>query len=381
MNTHKLSVLVILLVCILISGCTPAATPTSVLILPSPTSSPTTTATSAPVMVTYPAVTPDPTKNIGQVIATIPLAGADSSLVTGAGGVWVSHGEDGIVERIDPATNMVVAQIKVGIPSGDFYIPVPGGLVSINNQIWTTNGITHDAIRIDPVTNEVAESIPFGDVTYPKGLIEFQPGWGVTTDGVGLWAADFNHSQIVRLDLQTKQITSQIIQVDHAIDMVVDGDSLWVALHRKDSVARIDPKTNAIVATIPLPLDGKGPESVCSWCIGSMAVGDGSVWVSLGIGNAIARIDPATNQVIAKINLEGSAGLAFSNGWLWVAVSPENCDNGNGYLMRIDPKTNTIEGKIPLDCPGNITIGENSLWVDTLSGSDQYSVVRIQPNP
>ena len=145
-------------------------------------------------------------------------------------------------------------------------------------------------------------------------------------------------------------------------------------------MARIDANTNTLTTAISVPLDGFGPNTVCGWCISTVAVGDGSVWVDLGIGNGIARIDPTTNQVVAKIDIEGEQSFVYSDGLLWVTAHPDNCTKGSGYLTRIDPKTNASIGEIPLDCPGGIAAGEDSLWIETSSTPNKFAIVRVQPN-
>jgi len=203
----------------------------------------------------------------------------------------------------------------------------------------------------------------------------------MVSDGASLWVTDFAHSNISRVDIQTKQVVVTIMNVDHPALVAFDDNTLWAALHRTNSVARIDANTNTITTTISMPLDGFGPDTVCGWCISIVAVGGGSVWASLGWGNGIARIDPTTNQVVAKIDVEGAENFVYSQGFLWVTARPENCENGNGFLTRIDPKPNASIGKIPLDCPGGIAADENSLWIDTSSNSNKFAIVRIQPNP
>jgi DNA-binding beta-propeller fold protein YncE len=303
----------------------------------------------------------------------------------GAGAVWVAHSDKGLVTRIDPATNMVVAQIKVDNPTFDFYRQIPGGITFVGNQLWaTTFSSTGDGevARIDTVTNEVVERIQMGDLEFPNGKLSFHP-WGITSNGDELWVTDFTHTGIARVDTKTGQVIAQIMNVGHVLFISLDTDAIWVPMHREDSLMRIDPKTNTVVATIPLFPDGKGPQLTCSWCIGNVAIGDGSVWVSLGLGEGIARIDPKTNQMVAKIDVEGVHSVAVSNGFVWVTASPEDdCDNGTGYLAQIDPNTNTVIGKIILDCPADIAVGYDSLWVNTSSSSDtNFAVIRIQLNP
>jgi streptogramin lyase len=368
MNTRNLLFSGLLLVSVLLSACVPVViatqpAPTAMLAVP--------TANSAP-------------KNTAEIAATIPID-TYGFVVVGAGAVWVAHLDKGLVTRIDPVTNSVVAQIQVDNPTFDFHHPVPGDMAFVGNQLWvtTTSSIgTGEVARIDTITNEVVERIPMSDLQYPNGTLSFSP-WGIASDGDTLWVSDFLHTGIAHVDTKTGQVIAQILNVGHVVSISVDTDVIWAAMHREDSLVRIDPKTNTVVATIPLFPDAKGPDSLCGWCVGNVAIADGSVWVALGQGNGVARIDPITNQVVAKIDIEGANYVAVSNGVVWVTVSPEaKCDNGTSYLVQIDPNTNTAIGKIALDCPGAIAVGYDSLWVDTSSSSDtDFAVTRIQLNP
>jgi streptogramin lyase len=375
MKTHKLLVSILILAGVLFSACTPAAIP----IATSIPANPTIAVTSTPSMT----ATSNSAQKIGQVVATIPVDFPSKAIVAGAGAIWLPHPDKGLVSRIDPATNTIVAQIKVGDPTFDPNRPVPGYLAIVDNQVWASIATTSigegELVRIDPATNEVVEHMPMGEIQFPNGSLTFQPG-AMVSDGDSLWVTDFAHSSVGRVDLPTRRVVATVINVDSPALLTLDHHTLWVALHRKNSVARIDANTNTVATTVPMPLDGFGPNTVCGWCISTVAVGDGSVWVDLGFGNGIARIDPTTNQVVAKIDVDGAQSFVYSDGFLWVTVHPDNCTKGSGYLTRIDPKTNAPIGKIPLDCPGNIAVSEDSLWIETSSSFNKLAIVRVQPN-
>ena len=55
-----------------------------------------------------------------------------------------------------------------------------------------------------------------------------------------------------------------------------------------------------------------------------MEVGAGSVWATMNVEGAVARIDAATNEVIARIEVgAGPQGLAIGSGSVWVASSEQ----------------------------------------------------------
>jgi len=100
-----------------------------------------------------------------------------------------------------------------------------------------------------------------------------------------------------------------------------------------------------------------------------MIMASGALWVSLGI-DGIARIDPATNQIVARIR-PGGVSLAAGFGSIWAV------DIFADVLLRIDPGTNRITDRIPVGgMPTGIAIGHGSVWVANQLDS---TVSRISP--
>jgi DNA-binding beta-propeller fold protein YncE len=107
----------------------------------------------------------------------------------------------------------------------------------------------------------------------------------------------------------------------------------------------------------------------------AVTVGEGGAWVARyeGTGEqasfAIARIDPATNEVMATIPVDGRPeDLVASAGSLWVVLSRHPAEGG--MLIRVDPVTNEIDGK-PTELagrPSNLAVGGDSAWVATQDG-------------
>ena len=104
---------------------------------------------------------------------------------------------------------------------------------------------------------------------------------------------------------------------------------------------------------------------------GSVAVGDGSVWVANSGSGTVTRIDPGTSAVIDSVQVGTEpSGIAFGYGQLWVANGPD------ATVSRIDPGTNTEVQKIDVDSgPTGVAAGLGSVWVtnkldDTVSRID-----------
>jgi DNA-binding beta-propeller fold protein YncE len=111
----------------------------------------------------------DPASNT--VVATTPLGAQPGFLAAGEGAVWVQEQGDGTLARIDPRSNIVTGRVKVGanLKYGD--IDTGGG------KVWlrTTAGQTY--VVIDPVSLAVLARVgkPAG-----SGALRFTPA-GVWT--------------------------------------------------------------------------------------------------------------------------------------------------------------------------------------------------------
>ncbi len=137
--------------------------------------------------------------------------------------------------------------------------------------------------------------------------------------------------------------------------------AIWVTNADAHSVSRIDPKTNAVVQTIQV---GSGPVRV--------AVGGGFVWVANGLDGTVSKIDPNQNNGTVVDTLQvGNAptGIAFGAGSVWVANSSDRT------LMRIDPAVDRVVQTVPVvDGADSVAVGDGLVWVVSETGN---SVTRI----
>jgi hypothetical protein len=166
------------------------------------------------------------------------------------------------------------------------------------------------------------------------------------------------------------------IELDgHPGGIVAGEEGIWVTIDRgpNDSrVARIDPATNKIVATVPVT--GSPFE---------IAAGEGSVWVTGNSergGDVLHRIDPRTNRVVSTTAFprDSTGAMAAGEGAVWFVRSDS--------LAGVDPETAEVAHTIPLD-PGprrhnfdQLAVGHGAVWVLALEGLDHPGdVLRIDP--
>lgn len=146
--------------------------------------------------------------------------------------------------------------------------------------------------------------------------------------------------------------------------MAMAFGSLWVANCKGGEVYRIDPDAATVLTSIPVGLGPSGELNVVA--------GAGYVWAPSETAGTIAKIDPATNAVVATIDVTpGTSYLAFGFDALW-AVS------GKGQsLQRIDPRTGAVTHTIALGrMPGFLAAGEGAVWVQEQGDG---TVARIDP--
>jgi len=136
------------------------------------------------------------------------------------------------------------------------------------------------------------------------------------------------------------------------------GDSPSLAAASANSVAAIDVGSNQLVADVPVG----SPTSV--------AVGEGSVWVTNAHERSVSRVDPETGSVIQRIDVGGDpGGIAVGAGAVWVANSLD------GTVSRIDPRTNREVQAIPVGIrPTALAVDDGIVWV---TSSEERSVTRI----
>src|SRR3954469_15089050 len=87
----------------------------------------------------------------GPHVRRIDVGGRAFSLVDAAGSIWVADFSAGTLDRINPATNRVVARVAVG---GE-----PYGLTAGAGSVWVGNNALASVARIDTATNSVTATI------------------------------------------------------------------------------------------------------------------------------------------------------------------------------------------------------------------------------
>ncbi len=170
------------------------------------------------------------------------------------------------------------------------------------------------------------------------------------------------------LPIASRSITelkpTAVIRLGKTADWVaITPDAVWAGSTGPNAVHRIDPRTNELIATVELTGEP------CS----GLAVGFGSVWIPLcGKPSTLARIDAARN-VVSAVFQAGPAGseggVTVSTDSVWVITDKD------GSLARIDPDTGTVRQTVRVPAGSyNPRFYEGLVWVTRADGAEITAV-------
>jgi YVTN family beta-propeller protein len=346
-------------VCLLLAACASPA-PTEI---PAPTSTQVSVPPQSPTEIPQQAT--NAPKEIGQIISSTVSTVFPEKIHVSRDSLWYWFEDCGCVIRFDPASRTEIASIKIGEGMAGPY-GNPKDMAIDGNTIWVTDAGHSAVVRIDPATNQIAKQIVL-EATNAAGKTEQIQPFGLALDGKTLWVSDFDKNYVVRIDSETKKVVAIIPNVRYPEGIAVNSNGVWVVEHRTDSIVRIDPASNKVIATISIQTPKNAAvNGKCGMCLDSVVATGDAVWVPLDRGNAVARIDPGTNQVSAMIPLEFSPrSLVIGDHAVWAAggLPSPDCGSAPGGLASIKPKTNKLIGTVSIPCATSVGIYQDYIWV------------------
>jgi hypothetical protein len=324
--------------------------------------------------------TPEPTLAPAspRVVWTVPVGpkGQTSAILYAEDGLWVSfyqatadpHVQDSFLARLDSGTGKEVARIEAPVPTWEFG---GGGLAAGFGSIWVTgtdpaspNQARTLVDRVDPATNRVIARIP----------LEGQGGADIAIGPDAVWVAFFGkqHAGVARIDPATNQVVATIqLQSDYVRHIAAAGDAVILSeLVWPDDqgpcgiLTSIDPESNRVVARTPA-------DQGCNAVIRPLAW-DGEIWAS-GLG--LSRVDPETARLVGK-PLAYDQGrfprsfLLLGKTEFWFAAYPGGNGTGPDILARMNPATGQVEYFDGVDPSGiAATLGPDTIWTLSFDGS------------
>ena len=301
----------------------------------------------------------DPTTD--SVVADIPVGGYPGPLSADSRFLYVANIGDATISRINPKSKAVFGTFSLSratdLIAGDGFLwaanggspghtPIPPGtivdyglasaaaktirvgpsVVGDEEQTTLATDAAHFGIWVGNKDSETVRQIDTSLGTIVATIHGVAPGGlaavGNASVGDTVWASDPSRNLIARIDGNSGRITRWIPVPGEPTRLAADETAVWVVTRASRAVWRIDATTNRRVAKIALPITPK-----------RVVLGAGSVWVSgyrwsdhirSSRGGMVIRIDPATNDIAARISLGDVAtdGILVSHGLVWVAVPP-----------------------------------------------------------
>jgi sugar lactone lactonase YvrE len=312
-----------------------------------------------------PVSTPTPGRRPGPVAAVVYLHGFTMGIAFGAGSLWAASAS-GRVLRIDPARNLVTAEIPVE-PDGTG----PAGIAFGAGAVWVPVAVPAALWRIDPTRNRVVAKIPLGASVSGTVPVAATAGavW-VAAEGLsGAHAAGL----LLRVDPARNRVTAKVrlpgIPASVAASpKAASAPALVWAATVSDGVAAVDPSRDQVVKRLPLASSLGYTETV--------AAGAGAVWLADPFGQRILRVDPASMQVTDRVGVGAVTALTVDSGGIVWAVTP-------GGILRVTPGRHPGAAQASvsmalsadrLDGVLSLTSGGGSLWAGLTN-----SVARIDP--
>ena len=233
------------------------------------------------------------------LVTEIPLDGATGrqrGITVGEGAVWVPDVGKGVIFKVDPATNMVVAEFSAQM------LTTQGGLIGAGEgAIWvvTTENLEKTLTRLNAGDGVVEAKIPL-----PSS------GAGVTVAYGSVWVTGPVNGELYQIDPRTNTIASTTKLNESPKLLTFGANAIWVLNLADGTVQRINPDGPKVEATIDT-----GADSIT----GEITFGGDYVWVSIPRSVAALQIDPATNAIIRRYTSKASIGLVrYGSESLWV---------------------------------------------------------------
>ncbi len=247
----------------------------------------------------------DPATN--KIVATVRVSGeACSGLASGFGSIWVPLcGKDPALVRIDAAKNTISATLPIA-PAGP-----EGGIAASDDSVWIVTDKNGSLNRIDPSTNSVRQK-----VSIPPG--SYNP---IFSNGV-VWITGVESSVLTAVDAATGKLLESVPVGPKPRFLTAGGGSVWTLNQGDGSVSRVDEKSRKVIATIQVGVPGAG---------GDMGYGAQSVWPTV-FGVPLTRIDATTNRILKQWVGKGGDSLRFGFDSIWLT------DYKKGLLCRISEK-------------------------------------------
>lgn len=264
-------------------------------------------------------------------LATFRLGGTPDWLAVTPYSVWVANDALKSIQRVDVATNALVARVK--LPAEPC-----SGLAFGFGSLWVPLCGSHPSLaRIDPLYNTIAALLPIGPALSEGGItVSNDSVWLVVKDGV-----------LARIDPATNRVRQTVAIAPGSYNPLFAGGIVWVTSGERNLLTGVDSASGKVVATIPVGLKPR-----------FLAAGDGLVWTLNQGDGTVSKVDARAKRLIANVQtlIPGGGGeIAYGAGAAWATIV-------GVPLTKIDSATNAVRhwGGRGGDA---VRYGDGSIWL------------------
>ncbi len=278
------------------------------------------------------------------IVGEIPVGDRPTGPAVGEGSVWVGNRDDNTLLRIDPKS-LDVRTIGLGVE--------PIGVEVGAGSVWVLSD--QALLRVDPAINDVVATVPLPPAIGAGPWSHLEVG----ANAVFVCSCG-SPGGVVRVDPATTSVVT--VQRGPIWGTAYGEGALWaITGWEQNTIERIDPETNAVES---IPLGRLGETS--GWRY-RMAVAEGTTWLLAPA--SLWRVDSTTGRFLGSVPLPHSEGgsIATGDGAVWIA-------NSEGVVLRIDADSQAVVKTIPLGTlvyPAEngdaLAVGEGSVWVAVTS--------------
>jgi DNA-binding beta-propeller fold protein YncE len=266
--------------------------------------------------------------------ATFKIGATADWLLVAKDSVWVSGSKPYSVQRIDPATNRIVA--KVTIPG-----EACSGLVFGFGSVWVPIcGKKPLLARVDVHTNRITARLPIA----PAG-----PEGGITANGDSVWmVTNKDGTTLSRIDPTTNTVRQKIAIPAGSYNPLSSGNTVWITSFDKDLLTAVDTTGGNVLASIPV-----GPKPRF------LAAGAGSVWTLNQGDGSLTRVEIESRKVTntVALGIPGPGGdLDYGAGFVLAAAMEVP-------LTVIDGRTNKVRRQWVGRGGDAVRFGFGSIWM------------------
>ena len=269
-----------------------------------------------------------------RVIADVSLEATPVDVVVGFGSAWVAT-EDGTVLRIDPQAHEIVATVDVGTSAHDLAIGF--------RRVWVANGAEGVVTRIDPASDTLDSTIAFErteNAPEPVHWISRGPSsmWAlrgrtlISIDGSGRVEGTFAVPAATAMTVDPSAGSVWLVTPEHRLLQFRASLGSIVGAHDLHAPAAAPSAADGEVHVIVYDVRGAvvrvgapgaaetiGPQSEAYLL--ALAVADDAVW-TIDAAGAVTRRDRTTGRVVAEIETAPTVRSAVAVGEraVWVAI-------------------------------------------------------------